>query len=135
MGVDRYQITKTNWKYIQGVDGRAVTNLGVSKGVPSNLVLNTRNNLSKDFYRNSWFRALNDIQNSEKFMCYLDNIYWEVKNMLQSAEAIRKPEIPLNTKQAVYTLNLGPSVSDKYFIEIKFNFYNDEITFGIGENI
>jgi|TARA_R110000823_G_C15740838_1_gene480812 hypothetical protein len=135
MGVDRYQVTEAKWNYIQGDGGVAVAHTGATKSHPSELVRYSKENLSKDFYRNSWFRALNDIQNSEKFMSNLDNIYWEVKYKLLAESEKFEGYAPLNNREIIYKLNLGPSVSDSYFMEIKFNFHSDEITIGLGENI
>ena len=135
MGLDRFQVTEGRFNFIREDRGLAVAHDGISQTLPSELVTQTRHNLSKDFYTNSWFRALNDIQNSETFMCHLDNIYWEVKSQLQIASDAEESLVPLKNKEVIYKLDLGPSISDEYFVEIRFNFYSDEITLGIGQEI
>tara|TARA_R110000765_G_scaffold52131_2_gene104970 strand:+ start:454 stop:861 length:408 start_codon:yes stop_codon:yes gene_type:complete len=135
MGEDRYQVTEANWNYIQGDNMKAVTTAGTHKTLPSTLVRHVREALSQEFYSNSWFRALNDIQNSEKFMCHLDNIYWEVKYGMEAKVDKFKDKPPLSSREIIYKFNLGPSIPDSYFMEVRFNFYSDEITLSIGQGL
>jgi len=135
MGIDRYQVTEANWNYIQEEGGVATSLTGISTNTESTLVRQITENVGNDIYQNSWFRALNDIQNSEKFMCELDNIYWEVKYRLQAKTDKFISSPPLENREIIYKFDLGPSISNTYFMEVKFNFYSDEITLGIGQDL
>jgi len=135
MGIDRYQVTEANWNYIQEEGGVATSLTGISTNIASTLVREVTENVGNDIYQNSWFRALNDIQNSENFMCELDNIYWEVKYRLQAKPDKFTSSPPLRNREIIYKFDLGPSISNTYFMEVKFNFYSDEITLGIGQDL
>tara|TARA_R110002110_G_scaffold300997_3_gene514937 strand:+ start:42 stop:449 length:408 start_codon:yes stop_codon:yes gene_type:complete len=135
MGVDRYQVTEANWNYIQKEEESHTSLTGVSTNISSTLVKEVTENVGNDIYQNSWFRALNDIQNSENFMCELDNIYWEVKYRLQAKTGKFISSPPLKNREIIYKFDLGPSMPDTYFVEVRFNFYSDEITLSIGQNL
>ena len=135
MGIDRYQVTEANWNYIQEEGGVATSLTGISTNIESTLVRQITENVGNDIYQNSWFRALNDIQNSEKFMCELDNIYWEVKYRLQAKTDKFTSSPPLENREIIYKFDLGPSIPDTYFGEVRFNFYSNEITLSIGQGL
>tara|TARA_R110000765_G_scaffold23962_2_gene60202 strand:+ start:370 stop:783 length:414 start_codon:yes stop_codon:yes gene_type:complete len=135
MGLDRYQVTDAFWNTVSKDPGTGKTTQNTTV-YPESFQTDTQREvaqlLRKDFYSSSWFRALEDIRRSEDFMDGLECAYWDFKDSILM-ERYGADGLDVDSSEAVYKFDLGEYIPKSYFLEIKFNFRDDEIQLGIGQ--
>tara|TARA_R110001583_G_scaffold8587_3_gene41038 strand:+ start:584 stop:1000 length:417 start_codon:yes stop_codon:yes gene_type:complete len=138
MGLDQYQVTDAYWNtvYRNPNTNKVTENTTVyPESFRTDAQLKITQTLTKDFYSSTWFRALNDIQQSEEFMSLLETTYWELKyKFIQDGGGSRERVAP-TTSEIVYTFDMGSIIPKSYFLEVRFNFRTDDIHLGIGQHL
>jgi len=136
MGLDRYQVIDAHWN---GVHHNPLSGKMTEKSLvyPETFKTDTQvsvtQKLTKDFYSSTWFRALNDIRQSETFMKILDDTYWDLKQDLFGRRVHDPLVLRPDYSEAVYKFDMGSIIPKSYFLEVRFNFNKDEIHLGIGQ--
>ena len=138
MGLDTYQVKDGNWNTIcsDPESGKTTQNTSVfPKSFKTEAQQSIAPVLKNDFYSSTWFRALNDIRQSEKFMSGLEDVFWELKRKFVNERNEHYQVVHPMASEVIYEIDLGSVVPKSYFMEVRFNFQTDNIQLGIGQHI
>tara|TARA_R110000824_G_scaffold89905_2_gene220000 strand:- start:111 stop:527 length:417 start_codon:yes stop_codon:yes gene_type:complete len=138
MGLDPYQVTNAYWNTVHqdpSTKKSSQNSVVYPEYFRTDSQLKIGATLSKDFYSSTWFRALNDIRQSETFMDLLEDTYWDLKLEFTKNHYQSGSKVPVTSSEIVYEFDMGSVIPKSYFLEVRFNFSADEIQLGIGQHL